>query len=77
MDLDLATFWKAALFVVTLVVGVFLKQWLERKARLTYWLHSATGTTIEDPNDPANNCWTRNRHVSVVGVHPVDPGPER
>jgi hypothetical protein len=65
MDLDLATFWKAAPYVVTLVVGVFLKQWLERKPRLAYWLHSATGITIADPNDPAKNLHP-NTHAVVL-----------
>ena len=50
---------------MTLVVGVFLKQWLERKPRLTYWLHSTTGITIEDPNDPAKNLHP-NTHTVVL-----------
>jgi len=52
MEFGLATFWKAASYVVMLVVGVYLKQWLERKPKLQYWLHSATGISIEDPNNP-------------------------
>jgi len=65
MDLDLATFWKASSYVVTLMVGVYIKQWLERKSKLVYWLYSATGITIENPDQPGQNLQP-NTHTVVL-----------
>ncbi len=65
MSIDFAAVWKIASYVVALIVGVYIKQWLERKPKLYFWLLSATGIRIEDPNNP-NHFLNPNTHTIVL-----------